>query len=422
MRQCRPAGSDDPVLQATSMRSSNWHADAMNSQPIDVAHEQHWPPHAQQNLDKHRLRSPGARGKKADSRDEGPRFARLHASLAEARHFNWANQCLPEMVPAQGESRQGMPAAAKAEGSGWAWWLGGAAFAGLAAGIIVAVASVQSSRPLPFETWARRDLMHRQEGLPGAAESLDAAMAAGNAHGTDGLGLAAHAEPVTAQTAPAAARQIGGPAAIGARDVGAQSEVEIAALGTVLASATAADELAANPPTPLLSAPSAVIERRAEPRIGTTPLRAPEPTPPTQPDGPAEPATPAPAVAFDLEVPTGTAGPLQLVSISGAPAKVIAPQQDRALPATSTAVQDDFRVQLAALRDAGNVSYVWHDFIAAFGPLANGLQRIVVQANTRSGVFHLVQIGPLGDLEHATLMCSEIRRRGHDCAVVHVAS
>jgi cell division septation protein DedD len=183
---------------------------------------------------------------------------------------------------------------------------------------------------------------------------------------------------------------------------------EPAIRGLILASAPGRNGLA-HPPAPPAPVATAAIETQGERRLGAVarPVAKPmvAPAPERRPDAAAPAAV---TVAFDLRAPAGRGGPVQLV---------------RRAPATTAAAGPaEFRVQLAALRDEANATYVWHDYVAAFGPLAAGLTRYDVQAGTRSGTFHLLQIGPLGDLAHAEAMCDQIKQRGHDCAVVQVLS
>jgi hypothetical protein len=111
-------------------------------------------------------------------------------------------------------------------------WLGGIAFALLAAGVISAVAMIQSSRPLPFETWAR-DL----GGMPGTTST--AAMVARQLAG------APESARVVAPTSPDhEARR--GDAALGSHARLERSDIIIAGLGPILASPAAAERLAAD--------------------------------------------------------------------------------------------------------------------------------------------------------------------------------
>jgi hypothetical protein len=130
-------------------------------------------------------------------------------------------------------------------------WLGGVASGLLAAGLISAVATVQSSRSLPFETWARDDLMHL---MPGATSTN--AMVAPQLAG-----------------APERARMVGPTlpdhqpgevdAALGSHARLEWSDIVIAGLGPILASAAAAERLATDLRLPRYQCP--------RPRLGPMP-------------------------------------------------------------------------------------------------------------------------------------------------------
>jgi hypothetical protein len=77
-----------------------------------------------------------------------------------------------------------------------------------------------------------------------------------------------------------------------------------------------------------------------------------------------------------------------------------------------------YRVQLALLRDEQNVKYVWHDFVAQFGPSAKDFHRYVFPIKTAHGIRQLVQVGPFEDQDHAEAMCAKLKQRGGDCFVV----
>lgn len=173
----------------------------------------------------------------------GLRFARLHAALAE-RQLDWAWQNCADAEGPPDDTRRSGARRADAGLAARALWLGGIAFALLAAGIISAVAALQSSRPLPFETWARADLTRRADGMPGATP-------------TDGMAVALAMAPTAAERDPGEVD-----AALGPHVRLEPSDLEIAGLGPILASAAGAEELAANLPAPPVQA--APVGSRAE--------------------------------------------------------------------------------------------------------------------------------------------------------------
>lgn len=174
-----------------------------------------------------------------------PHFTRLHASIAE-RPLDWAWQHRPE-TGAAGKSERGEGGPAAAGFSTRALWVGGIAFALLASGIISAVATVQSSRPLPFEAWARLDLLHYADAalsaLSPATEVSQQAVAREGA-------LSATARPVAAGhdlVALAGERAPGeADAALIKEGVAPSPVIEIAGLGPVLAGSAAGEQVAAN--------------------------------------------------------------------------------------------------------------------------------------------------------------------------------
>jgi hypothetical protein len=204
------------------------------------------------------------------TRRERPRFARLHASIAE-RPLEWDWQHSPDNARPPGQrERIARPANAGLAAGGLG--LAGVGFVLLAIGVISAVATVQSSRPLPFETWARHDLMQGAGDLAGGT-STDA-MGAGQFASPPMIG----GESVAAQYDSTAALRPGAAAASIAAAVerepadaalawesGRESpEVDIAALGPILASAAAAAKLAAEWPLPPTTVAQAVPESPSE--------------------------------------------------------------------------------------------------------------------------------------------------------------
>jgi len=133
-------------------------------------------------------------------------------------------------------------------------WLGGIAFALLAAGVITAVAMIQSSRPLPFETWAP-DLRQRAGGIPGMTSM--AAMVARQLAGAPERARAV--APTLPDHEPGKVD-----AALRSHVRVEQSDIVIAGLGPILASAAAAERLAAGLRLPPASVPPAQVGTGAE--------------------------------------------------------------------------------------------------------------------------------------------------------------
>jgi hypothetical protein len=254
----RLTGSDDSIRQAAATRSAGAfamrraaHAQMANSMQARLARERNWSTghdHGSQEAASSLLENDVANG---GGRIGRPHFARLHASIAE-RPLDWAWQHSPDIAKASGKSERSEGRPAGTGSSTRALWFGGIAFVLLAAGIISAVATVQSSRPLPFETWARLDLLRRADGTPGATATT--ALARGQFAGAPEGAPMAKAGPVAARhhviaalAGVVAAREPGEVDAALASDARLEpSHLEVAGLGPILASAAAAEQVAAN--------------------------------------------------------------------------------------------------------------------------------------------------------------------------------
>jgi hypothetical protein len=247
----RLTGTEYATPQAGASRSSGTlamqrHPDghAASPTPPYLRREQNWSVQERYHQDAagRRLEDDVVIGRTRTGR---PRFARVQASIAE-RPSEWAWQYSREIAGPSAQRGRVAPRPADAGMSTRALWLGGGALILLASGVIAAIAMVQSSRPVPFETWAQRDLMHDPGAVPDLASSAASISdAADRQRGAADAGLA----PETGVSSP---------------------EVEIAALGPILASATAAEEVTARLPLPA-AAPAAVAAEASDPR----PLRAP---------------------------------------------------------------------------------------------------------------------------------------------------
>jgi hypothetical protein len=284
----RPSGSYDSIRQAAAARSSDAvamrrdaHAQVAESMRSYLAREQKWPAtHEQErhNAATELLEDDVAAGR---ARIERPSFARLRASIAE-QQMDWAWQSSPAIAKARGRRERREAGLTRAGFSARALWLGGIAFALLAAGMISAVATIQSSRPLRFETWAPRDLMPRAEGMH-VAPRYDAIMALA------AVG-AARPEPVDAPAfANRASAEID--AALAPPGRLEPSDIYIAGVGPILASAATAKEFAARLAT--RSLPGVIIASRAERLLPGPPRPAFKPTLVSSRGEPAAPPRPA---------------------------------------------------------------------------------------------------------------------------------
>jgi hypothetical protein len=253
-------GSDGSVQHAPAARPSgavaippHAHAEMANSVRAHLAHKQNWPERHKRDQHDTTTGLPDKDLPTCSVPIERPRFDRLRASIAE-RQLGWAWHNSLDTANHLAESE---PSGAKPTDARFprrAIWFGGIAFALLAAGVISAVAMIQSSRPLPFETWVR-DLTQRAGGMPGITSI--AAMVARQLAGTP------ESARVVAPTLPA--HEPGEvDAALGSHARLEPSDIVIAGLGPILASAAAAERLAADLRLPRVSVPTAKAGTGAE--------------------------------------------------------------------------------------------------------------------------------------------------------------
>jgi SPOR domain len=313
--------------------------------------------------------------------DQGPRFDRFQAAIADTP---------PPMADLDLSVRVGPPADASWLGAvktGRFWlsalWLVGAAGTGMLAGLVstnfVALALNPPGSSVLAEQPATPPATSRSAPAPSAVTTL-AQAAAPQAPSREQAMPSTQADPVSSETASRTVQ-------IAAR------QLEPLAPETATTPAPAALQLAALvEPAPGLPEPA-----RTAPIERPTPAAAPAAKVPAD-QAKSEPAPVPPPAASDARVTTPLA------------------------PATTQAPSEEYRVQLAMLRDKQNVKYVWHDFVAQFGPSAKDLKRYVFPTQTARGTRHLVQVGPFADADHAEAMCSKLKQRGGDCLVVHQPS
>ena len=250
-------GSDHSIRQAAAIRSTGActmrrqiPAQMASSMQARLARERNWSTGNDQNSEEAAaglLENDVAASQSSIGR---PRFARLQASIAE-RDLEWAWRDSPDIARPSAKSERIEAGPAGTGFSARALWLGGIALALLAAGIISAVATLQSSLSLPFETWARLDLLQRADGMPDAMPTM--------ARGTNDLAVAPEGGPM-AKAGPVSARDdvmtaLAGVVAAhehGEADAALASParlepspVEVAGLGPILADAAAAEQVAA---------------------------------------------------------------------------------------------------------------------------------------------------------------------------------
>jgi hypothetical protein len=281
----RPSGSDHSIRLAAVARTSgavamrrDAHTQKAESMRPYLARGQNW--RATQERDRQHATTELLEGDVAAGPAciDRPNFARLQASIAE-QQLDWAWQHSPDLGQPRGQRERSEARPTDREVSARALWLGGLAFALLAAGVIWAVAMVQPSRPLPLETWIRRDLMQRAVGI--AALPRPDGMAA--------LTGVAAAPPEPVRIADRVPAEID--AALGVPGGVEPTEIAIAGLGPILGSAATAKELAAGLAT--RSLPGVMIGCRAERLLPGPPRPALKPTLVSSRGEPEEPARPA---------------------------------------------------------------------------------------------------------------------------------
>jgi hypothetical protein len=244
----RLTGSHDSVQRTGATRSSaafaarrGAHAPMTNSILARVAREQKWPAGHEREPQEGAAGPPENHGA-ADACSGRPRFARLRAAIAE-RQLDWGWHNSFDSKRAQDESERSAAKSAETGLSARKLWVGGIAFALLAAALISAVASVQSGR-LPFEAWARGDLMQLAGVVPGAVPPGPRV-----AHRV--AGLRERALMVAPPAADRAGEEVDAALASQHQE---RADVEVAILGPILASAAAAARLAADLPVPTTAA------------------------------------------------------------------------------------------------------------------------------------------------------------------------
>jgi hypothetical protein len=281
----RPSGSDHSIRQARSSGAGANRRDARaqmtESIGAHLACDQNWP--ATHRRDRRRAAAELLEDDVAAgcARIGRPTFARLQASIAE-QQLDWAWQPSSDSATPRGERERSGARITDAGVSTRALWLGGILFVLVAAGVIAAVATVQSSLPVPFETWARRDLMQRADGSA-AVPPYDT---------TAGLAGVGTARPESVP-APAVAEHVPAEidAALGAPGRLEPSDIDIAGVGPILGSAATAKEFAARLATGSL--PGVMIASRGGRLLPGPPRPAFKPTLVSSRGEPEEPARPA---------------------------------------------------------------------------------------------------------------------------------
>jgi cell division septation protein DedD len=196
------------------------------------------------------------------------------------------------------------------------------------------------------------------------------------------------------------------------------SEAE-AALDRLLAEVAALSE---EQPTP----PAAPTGATNEPEAAEPPSASP-PAAAATPERPSSPEAADPPAGANQE-PPATGGPeIRRASaltppVEPGPSGSDAPGATAAVaPAETTpvaAVDDRFRVQLAAVRDEADARRAWDDLAAGLGPVLSGVRPFFERADTADGTFYRVQIGPFASQEPAESLCEQLKQHNASCFVI----
>jgi SPOR domain len=180
-----------------------------------------------------------------------------------------------------------------------------------------------------------------------------------------------------------------------------QTSEEPPAASPPAAAEEAAPSTTMGPPAPAESAGPSEAEAEAAasaaPDLATTetpPVRqaiAPRPPPPPPEPAPRQPSEPESAAE---------------------------PTPPPAQPIQVAAIDDRYRVQVAAVREEADARRAWDLFMADLGPLLREVQPFFERAETANGVFYRVQVGRFETEEAAESLCEELKQHNASCFVI----
>jgi SPOR domain len=182
---------------------------------------------------------------------------------------------------------------------------------------------------------------------------------------------------------------------------GASTDAE-AALDRLLAEVAALPDGSAGSGASSAPAPTAATtEARPASTLGRQPVAGPEraETPVAAATG-GVPRAPAEGAAPRPPEPSGVA--------TGAVAP--APQM--------AAIEDSFRVQVAAVREEADARRAWDQLVRDLGPVLSEVQPFFERAETANGVFYRVQLGRFATQQSAESLCDELKQRNASCFVI----
>jgi cell division septation protein DedD len=184
-----------------------------------------------------------------------------------------------------------------------------------------------------------------------------------------------------------------------------------ATLDALLAEVTELNER--QPPEP---EPAPATTARVEP-VAPRPAPVDEVRPAVAPPA----AQPAPAALPPLTPPGAQVTPIErdrrppTNGPPGVPPPVVEPAPERS---NLAALDGDYRIQLAAVREEADARRAWDLFLVDLGPVLGGLQPFIERAETANGVFYRVQIGPFASLQEAESLCDQLKQRNASCFVI----
>jgi len=203
-------------------------------------------------------------------------------------------------------------------------------------------------------------------------------------------------------------------------DDAAMAEAE-AALDRLLAEVTALSEGQGAAPSPAESAPpaetppTAAAESATEvPTLEVPSPVAPEPEADDDATAAAEAPDATPSESQEIRQASALSAPPE------APETAPAAESTPAPPAAPqvAAVEDRFRVQLAAVRAEADARRAWDLFQADLGDVLRDVQPFFERAETANGIFYRVQIGPFASQATAESRCEDLKQRNASCFVI----
>jgi cell division protein FtsN len=155
----------------------------------------------------------------------------------------------------------------------------------------------------------------------------------------------------------------------------------------------------------------------AEPTpVAPQPARAPEPA--AQPDPPARHTASAPHRA-----PPASNAPLSLSPNAVAPAPVAAapPPPARTAARSDAAAVGGYAVQISSRRNEAEAEAAFRTLQAKFPGQLGGRQPLIRRVDLgEKGVYYRAMVGPFGNADEASKLCSDLKAAGGSCFVQRI--